>query len=130
MKSLSPWPLVSMLFGLVANIVGIPPDDSDDETPIPNLTAKAVVDAAYVGCTDHDIARRHQVTEEHIRERYAADLEIARGNRAYALRKAQFLAALKGNGPLLTWLGRNELGQSLSPQQPLEAEPVLDAKVG
>jgi hypothetical protein len=119
-----------MLFGLVATIVGLPQEDSDDDTPIPNLTAKAIVDAAYVGCTDHDIARRHQVTEEHIRERYAIDLEIARGNRAYALRKAQFVTALKGNASLLTWLGRNELGQSLSPQQPLEAEPALGEKVG
>jgi hypothetical protein len=119
-----------MIFGLVGTIIGIQQDDSDEDTPIPKLTAKAVVDAAYAGCTDHDIARRHLVTEEHIRERYAADLEIARGNRAYVLRKAQFVTALKGNGPLLTWLGRNELGQSLSPQQPLEAEPVLDAKVG
>jgi hypothetical protein len=112
-------------------MVGIPPDDSDEETPIPNLTAKAVVDAAYAGCTDHDIACRHLVTEEHIRERYAVDLEIARGNRAYVLRKAQFITALKGNGPLLTWLGRNELGQSLNPAPPDDdLEPVLPEKVG
>ena len=130
MKFPSPWPLLSAFFALAAAITGDAEHDPDDVTLVPAATAKAVYDAAYSGCTDLEIAGRHLVSQQHIRNHYAEDLEVARANRAYMLRKAQTVTALKGNAPLLTWLGRNELGQSLNPEQPLEAEPALEARVG
>ena len=89
---------------------------------------------AYAGCTDREIADRFGLAEADVRSAYAAVLTKSRAARAFALRKAQTdLAAgpqgggkAAGNATLLTWLGRNELGQSLSPTVSGEPEPEVD----
>ena len=89
---------------------------------------------AYAGCTDREIADRFGLTEADVRATYAEVLTKSRAGRAFALRKAQTdLAAgppgggkAAGNGTMLTWLGRNELGQSLSPTARGEPEPNFD----
>jgi hypothetical protein len=110
-----------------------PPDDPDQGHPIPPLTAKQVEVFAYCGCTDREIADLFMISELHLLDRFGLNLMTIRARRKYDLRKAQFDLAKTGDGghaQMLTWLGRNELGQSLNPQQPLEGEPVLEERVG
>jgi len=101
-----------------------------EATAIPELTAALVESFAYAGCTDREIADRFLVDESVIRRDFGPVLTATRALRKFTVRRAQFDAARDGNATMLTWLGRNELGQSLSPQQPLEPEPVLEEKVG
>ena len=89
---------------------------------------------AYAGCTDREIADRFGLAEAGVRATYAEVLTKSRAARAFSLRKAQTdLAAgpagggkAAGNASLLTWLGRNELGQSLSPTARGEPEPEVE----
>ena len=92
--------------------------------------SEAVVSSyAYHGCSDREIADRFGLSEADVRGAFAAVLARSRALRAFALRKAQTeLATAKGNGPMLTWLGRNELGQSLAPAAGGEPEPDLPAE--
>jgi hypothetical protein len=135
MKPISSWPIISMLWAMLGTIVGPSSQEPDDDEghALPALSAKQVEVFAYCGCTDREIADLFMISEPYLLDRFGANLVTIRARRAYDLRKAQFDLAKTGDGghaQMLTWLGRNELGQSLSPQQPLEAEPVLDAKVG
>ncbi len=97
-------------------------------------TPAAVQGYAYAGCTDREIADRFGLTEADVRAAFAAVLAFSRAQRAYLLRRAQTdLAAgppgggkAAGNATMLTWLGRNELGQSLSPTARGEPEPEVE----
>ena len=53
-------------------------------------------------------------------------LKKARAVRHMQIRGLQFDVAKKGNAPMLTWLGRNELGQSLNPASPGERIPQVE----
>jgi hypothetical protein len=134
MKPLSSWPLVSAFCTLAAAVVTAvvaEPDDDDQGTPLPPLTAKLIEQSACYGCTDEEIADLFVITESYLRERYGANLVFIRAKRTYELRKAQFeLATKKGNCQMLTWLGRNELQQSLYPGTLDEPLPILPPKVG
>ncbi len=112
-----------------------PPDDPDEGHPLPPLTAKQVEVFAYCGCTDREIADLLMVSESYLLDRFGTNLTTIRARRRYDLRKAQFDLARTGHGghaQMLTWLGRNELGQSLNPPAArLEPEPeVLGEKMG
>ncbi len=90
-------------------------------------TPAAVQSYAYNGCTDREIADRFGLAEADVRATFGAVLAMARSVRAYALRKAQTdLATGKGNAAMLTWLGRNELGQALHPAGGGEPEPDVE----
>jgi hypothetical protein len=105
----------------------VAPDDPEKFDPVqpPVITPEGVYNYAYLGATDSDIADRFLVDEQWLRDRYPRELRSARGLRRFKLRRLQFDLACKLNGPILTWLGRNELGQSLAPTTPGMAEPVL-----
>lgn len=98
--------------------------------PPPPLSAKLVEQYAYAGGSDGEIAARFLIDESSLRRRFADVLRAARAVRHLQLRKHQFDLAREGNTAMLTWLGRNELGQSLNPMQPGAAEPELEAKEG
>jgi hypothetical protein len=139
MKSFSNWPFISMLWAMLSTIFipsappPPPPDDPDEGHPIPPLTAKQVEVFAYCGCTDREIADLFMISELHLLDRFGLDLMTIRARRKYDLRKAQFDLAKTGDGghaQMLTWLGRNELGQSLNPQQPDDLGPLMEEKIG
>ena len=97
-------------------------------------TPTVVFQHAMAGCSDREIADRFGLAEADVRAAYAPELAAARAQRAFALRRAQTELATgvtagggkpAGNGPMLMWLGRNELGQSLSPAARGEPEPEL-----
>jgi hypothetical protein len=104
----------------------LPASDSESATPIPPMTARRVEAYAYAGGTDTEIAERFGVDESTIRHEFADVLRVARARRRLALRGLQYELAKKLNGPVLMWLGRNELGQSNNPIQPGEPEPEID----
>jgi hypothetical protein len=98
--------------------------------PPPPLSAKLVEQYAYAGGSDGEIAARFLIDEGSLRRRFPDVLRAARAVRHLTLRKQQFDLAREGNATMLTWLGRNELGQSLNPSQRGEAEPELGEKEG
>ncbi len=107
----------------------------DDPTAAARPTPSAIQAYAYHGCTDREIADRFGLAEADVRGQFAAVLSTARGQRAFALRRAQTELATgttagggkaAGNATLLTWLGRNELGQALSPAARGEPEPEVE----
>ena len=133
------WPLLTLLaaatVGLMrrrASAADAPAADPVSRPSVDAVLSAAATDAAvygwaYNGCTDREIADRFQLAEAELRQRFAAVLAVARALRAYAIRKGQTDAATaKANVPMLTWLGRNELGQSHSPTAHGEPEPEVE----
>ena len=117
--------LVAMCFRLVGIVNSGDPNDPDDWTPIPPMTARAVESYAFAGCTDQEIADRFLVDVDFLRREFTPLLRATRGLRAYRLRGAQSKLAFDGNSPTLIWLGKNDLGQSNSPSPSGPAEPEL-----
>ncbi len=101
------------------------PPAAVEATIIPPMTPALVQKYAYFGGTDTEIADCFLVDESLLRSQFADMLRSARGYRRIILRGYQFESAKKTNASILTWLGRNELGQSLNPTMPGEAEPVF-----
>jgi hypothetical protein len=74
------------------------------------------------------MADRHLVSEEMIRSRFPDELRRGWAKHRIGIRQAQWTYAIKkGGAALLTWLGRNSLGQSYDPVKPTEKseEPVV-----
>lgn len=128
------WPLIAAVIDVADTLVrraaeAVMPDP-DAATPIPKLCDKHVEQYAYGGGTDAEIAARFLIDEELLRQQFSTVLITSRALRSLHLRTFQFELAKKGNGPMLTWLGRNELGQSLTPTTPGIPEPGLEEKCG
>lgn len=129
-----------MIYALLLSVTNLARPDLDETTDladtadipgaVPALCAKLVEKYALGGGTDREIAERFLVDEKQLRDRYGEVLRVARALRQLTLRSHQFSVACKGNPSMLTWLGRNELGQSLNPNQPGEAEPEMEEKAG
>ncbi len=95
--------------------------DAADATVIPPLTASLVQKYAYSGASDVDIADRFLTTPEAIRFQFTDALRSARGLRRIMIHSYQTDLAKKANASILTWIGRNELGQSLT--QTIQGKP-------
>ena len=125
--------LLSFLAGIVPVVVsrmkGEPPGP-DDPSEVPEPTAHRVEHYSILGGTEAEIADRFDVDPAALRADFERVLKVSRAMHKLSVRKAQYELALKGNGPMLIWLGRNVLGQSLNPQTPGEAEPDFEAKTG
>jgi hypothetical protein len=102
--------------------------DPDAASTVPRITPILVERLAYAGGTDAEIADRFLMDETSLREQYPDVLRAARAVRQMNLRGLQFDLARKLNGPMLIWLGRNELNQSLAPTKLGEAEPDFPAE--
>jgi hypothetical protein len=125
-----PYQIISAAAAVVANLVRLiidqsPWSEADQATAVPMITPKLVEGLAYAGATDAEIADRFLLDESVISNEYRQVLRVARAVRRMQLRGAQFDLAKKGNGPMLTWLGRNELGQSLNPTIPGQPMPSI-----
>jgi hypothetical protein len=132
MKNPSTWWLLSWLLALFTFFVRwfasggkTAVNDSDEASPIPPMTPRLVEQYALAGGTDREIADRFLIDEETMRGAYG---DVLRSNRALHnlnIRVKQYHAAVKdGNSTMLTWLGRNDLGQSTKPETPGEALPI------
>jgi hypothetical protein len=98
-------------------------DPADQATAIPPISEKLVEQYAYAGATDREIADRFLIDPADLQRDYPNVLRVARALRSMSIRGLQYDLAKKLNGPMLTWLGRNELNQSLNPTAPGVAPP-------
>lgn len=123
----------SFLASLIPVIVARIPNterDPDAASYIPPITERKIENYAIIGGSDAEIADRFDVDPANLRADFETVLRTSRAVGRLSLRRAQYDLAMKGNGPMLTWLGRNLLGQSLDPQTPGEAEPEFEGKNG
>jgi hypothetical protein len=120
----------AVLSGLIRQLMGAanPPHDPPPEDPlaVPPMTAALVAKLAYAGGTDAEIADRFLVDQAKLTSEFRDALRVSRVLRRLTLRSRQFDMARKSNASLLIWLGRNELGQSLSPTSPGEPMPGIE----
>jgi hypothetical protein len=95
------------------------------------LDPEKVKALAAGGATDAEIAAYFERPVASITGRFRKQLKAGRARRRISIRQAQNKAALvKGNATLLTWLGKNELGQTERPVADYPPEPRLGPKVG
>jgi hypothetical protein len=90
-----------------------------------------VQDLASIGATDAEIADYFGRSVGVIRRKFIKRLKVGRARRQISIRQAQNKSALvDNNATLLTWLGKNELGQTQKPVHKYRPEPRLGPKVG
>jgi hypothetical protein len=126
-----PYQIITAAAAVVANLVRLLMDqpiwsEADQASTVPMITPKQVEKLAYAGATDAEIADRFLLDESVVANDYRPVLRVARAVRRMQIRGAQFNVATKGNASMLTWLGRNELGQSLNPASPGERMPSIE----
>jgi hypothetical protein len=83
-----------------------------------------IVKLAAIGCTDREIAEWVGITESALRYNFNSELIKGKGQLIQSLRKAQIRTALDGNPTMLVWLGKNILGQSDSPLNTEDKQPL------
>jgi hypothetical protein len=79
---------------------------------------------AEIGCTDREIAEWFIIKEDTLRYNFAEYLTKGRAGMKRRLRAVQLKTALEGNATLLIWLGKNYLGQTDSPINSDENQPL------
>lgn len=79
---------------------------------------------AEIGCTDREIAEWFMIKEDTLRYNFAEYLTKGRAGLKRRLRAVQLTTALAGNAVMLIWLGKNILGQSDSPVNSDDQQPL------
>ena len=79
---------------------------------------------AEIGCTDREIAEWFIIKEDTLRYNFAEYLTKGRAGMKRRLRAVQLSTALGGNATLLIWLGKQYLGQTDSPINSDENQPL------
>lgn len=86
---------------------------------------------AGCGCTVEEIAAKLDCSRDTLYERFSDNLKKGREAGKSSLRGKQFEMAMKGNVPMLIWLGKQLLGQrdqlDLSKLTPEQAAAILSA---
>lgn len=92
-----------------------------DKTVVP---PEEVYKLAQIGCKDHEIASWFGVNADTLRYHFKWEIQKGREHLKQSLRRAQLDVALKGSAVMLIWLGKNILGQSDSPQNADNIQPL------
>ena len=79
---------------------------------------------AELGCPDLEISAYTGVSETTLKYNFSEYIAKARTQLKMKLRRAQIQAALKGQSTMLVWLGKNILGQTDSPLDNAETQPL------
>lgn len=79
---------------------------------------------ASIGCKDIEIANWFGLPETTLRYNFSVELVKGRESLKQSLRQAQIKLALSGNAVMLIWLGKNLLGQSDTPQNTEDNQPL------
>jgi hypothetical protein len=79
---------------------------------------------ALLHCTNKEIAEFFGITVKTLEYNFAEKIQKARNVTKQRLRRAQLEVALKGNVPMLIWLGKNILSQSDSPMDGGDLAPL------
>ena len=74
---------------------------------------------ALLHCTNKEIAEFFGITAKTLEYNFAEKIQKARNTTKQRLRRAQLEVAMKGNVPMLIWLGKNILGQQ---DQPIDSD--------
>lgn len=88
------------------------------------VVPKDVYELAAIGCTNREIARWFDMSENTLLYNFSNILEKGRSDLKQSLRKAQLKLALSGNAVMQIWLGKNILGQSDNPVSGDENKPL------
>jgi len=80
--------------------------------PKAKIDAVTVSRMALEGARNTDIADHFGVDESTIRDRFPEILRKKRAERRMNLRRMQYQKAMRGDGAMLIWLGKNELEQA------------------
>ena len=88
------------------------------------ITPDDVYKLAAIGSTNMEIARWFGIEEQTLRYNFSDILAKGREEVKQSLRMAQLKLALSGNAVMLIWLGKNLLGQSDSPQDSNNNQPL------
>ncbi len=75
------------------------------------IDEKQVERMAAIGCTDTEIATVLNISESYLKRRAADALKRGRARLKRSLRRKQVHLAMKGNVPMLIWLGKQYLNQ-------------------
>ena len=67
---------------------------------------------ASIGCTEEEMASVLDCSTKTLKRRFVQNIQQGRSNLRTKLRKKQIEIALSGNVTMLTWLGKNILGQA------------------
>lgn len=93
-----------------------------DKTIVP---PEEVYKLAQIGCKDSEIADWFGVNGETLRYNFKAELTKGREHLKQSLRRAQLDVAINGkNAVMLIWLGKNILGQTDSPINNTDLQPL------
>jgi hypothetical protein len=93
------------------------------------MTKKVVFDEdvfklAAMGCSNAEIARWFDIDESTLAYNFNTILAKGREQLKQSLRRAQIKLALSGNAVMLIWLGKNLLGQSDTPTNADDRQPL------
>ena len=79
---------------------------------------------ALLHCTNKEIAAFFGIAVKTLEYNFAEKIQKARMTTKQRLRRAQLEVALKGNVPMLIWLGKNILGQQDQPIDTDNTQPL------
>jgi hypothetical protein len=97
---------------------------------MPEISAEIVQKYARLGLKTSEIAALLESTAEDLRARFSPQLTLGNAEYKRDLRAWQYALAQSKNGPMLIWLGKNELAQTDRPVQPGLPEPEVDPEMG
>ena len=92
-----------------------------DKKPVP---AEDVFKLAAIGCKDQEIADWFGVDSNTLRYNFSVELIKGRETLKQSLRRKQIEVAMSGNAVMLIFLGKNLLGQSDSPLNTQDKQPL------
>jgi hypothetical protein len=96
----------------------------------PSIDEQQVRGMALTGARNQEIADVLGLDVNKLAARFGLVIKQARASRAMSLRKKQTAVALEGNVPMLTFLGKHDLGQNDRSDDFFDPEPPMDPKVG
>ncbi len=88
-----------------------------------DIDTKQLEKLASFGCTNREIASFFGCSEHLIKKSYSSFLTKGKDEGRIRLRKLQWVAAEKGNTPMLIWLGKQILDQK-DKQELTEVKPI------
>ena len=99
-----------LIVGRGTNRRVVPPDD--------------VYKLAALGCTIEEMSEWFQVKPDTLKYNFADYIAKGRADLKHRLRNSQIKLALSGNATMLIWLGKNILGQSDTPNNSDQNQPL------
>ncbi len=88
------------------------------------VNPEQIYELAAIGCTNAEIARWFDISEDTLYYNFATILAKGREDVKMSLRRAMLKNALSGNAVMQIWLSKNMLGMSDNPNQSEDNKPL------